>query len=108
MTSLMNTVVYDGDQNTLFGCTNGPNGISWSVIPTSNSTKTYPITDFNGTVSPPFSGFYAFDNETGLTVLKATTYGYGKENSTAGIYIVSFDPKNANNRTAIKLIVVRE
>ncbi len=107
MTSLMNTVVYDGDQNTLFGCTNGPNGISWSVLPTSNSTKTYLITDFNDVVSPSFSGFYAF-NQTGLIVLKATTYGYGTENSTAGIYIVSFDPKTPNNKTAIKLIVIRE
>ena len=107
MMSLVNTVVYDGTLNTVFDCTTGPNGTSWSVLPTSNWTKTYAITNFNGTVSPAFSGFYAF-NEPGLIVIKATTYGYGKENATAGIYIVSFDPKNANNKTAIKLVVIRK
>ena len=103
----MNTVVYEEATNTIFGCTTGPDGTSWSVLPTSNSTKTYIITNYNDVVSPSFSGFYAF-NQTGLIVLKATTYGYGTENSTAGIYIVSFDPKTPNNKTAIKLIVIRE
>jgi len=108
MMSLVNSVLYEGTMNTMFDCTTGPNGTSWSVLPTSNSSRTYQITKFNDSVSPALNGFYAFNPNRGLVVLNATTYAVGYNISTAGFYMVSFDPLNANNKTAFKLVVIRK
>jgi len=103
--SLRNTVVYEGTLNTMLSCAVGPDEVSWSVRPTSNSSLSFPITNSGGGVSSTLAGLYATD-ETGLIVLNATTNKTEGSMATAGMYTTAF--ANSTNQIAAKLVVIRK
>lgn len=86
-------------------CAAGPNGLRWSVRPTSSAPNSFEITNYDDVVSPSLTGPYAVD-ETGLIVLNATTNDTAAPMSTAGVYTVEF--ADSANTISAKLVVIRK
>ena len=106
MSSLLNIAVYEGDLNVIMNLTADPSNVQWTVIPTSNEFGTYQISGYGGYRNPSLGGLYDL-NQSGLVILNATTTPNGEDPiSTAGLYLTQCS--NYGNRTAAKLLVVRE
>ena len=102
----MNIAVYEGYLNVIMNLTAEPNNVQWTVIPTSDEFGAYQITQYGGYRDPSLIGLF-YPNQSGLVILNATTTPNGEDPiSTAGLYLA--DCSNDGNRTAAKLLVVRE
>lgn len=91
----------------MMACAGGPNGLRWTIRPSSDPgvPAGYEITNFNGVLNSSLKGLYATD-ETGLKVLKATGNKTGGQIATAGGYTIEF--ANSTEKIAAKLVVIRK
>ena len=105
---LENIAVYEGHLNTFIYFPARPNGVRWTVFPTTDELTPVDIVSYTDTLNPSYTADYAFNSSSGLTIKNATTmadYSSGHPLSTAGLYIAECV---GGNQFSIKFLVVRK